>query len=151
MIKAVYLFNQQRNNFEINLENELKMLEEEIKEFYDATTTAERVDAFIDVQYVWEGTLMKLNRNMMVPTQANKDLFYNFKSIAESVLMEELGGHYNTVIKNTKQIVCNANAIKGNKLDDNGKVMKDDAYKERIDATKQIALMIEEVTKPKAY
>ena len=40
---------------------EIAMIKEEIREFYEAETLAERIDAMIDVRYVYEGTQLKYN------------------------------------------------------------------------------------------
>ena len=151
MIIAVTQFNQKRNQLSWVLDTELLMLREEIREFWDAITLAERVDAFIDTRYVWIGTKIKASYNTInLPKELHANIEMSL-TLMSDYLMEELGDKYYEIIANAEKIVCQANELKGTKLDDNGKVIKDKAYTEAIDATKRIALMIEEVTKPTSF
>ena len=151
MINDVVEFNKRRNQLKWDLDLELKMLREEIREFWEAETIAERVDAFVDTEYVWFGTKVKASYNTIA---LHKDLTKSVEdslTLMQEYLFKELNSKVWEVIENARKIVCKANALKGSKLDKDGKVLKDEAYKEAIDATKQIALMIEEVTKPRSY
>jgi len=151
MIIDVVNFNKKRNKLAWNDVLEIKMLDEEIREFWDATTVAERVDAYIDTQYVWIGTRVKASYNSVAINIDVRNTINQTLELMEDYLKEELGKHYDTVIANAKKIVCSANELKGSKLNEDGKVIKDEKYRAAIDATKSIALMIEEVTKPKSY
>ena len=142
MILEVYKFNQARNGFKLDEKLEYAMLKEEVQEFFEAKTTAERLDAYIDTLYVYEGTNLKYAANF-------KELPEWLTTIEDAigimykVLIKELGNAklYEAIIK-AKKIVCDANAIKGTKLDVNGKVAKDGF---KINPTEQIAKMLEEL------
>lgn len=151
MIIEVVEFNKKRNNLELDRTLELNMINEEIHEFWDATTVAERVDAFVDTEYVWIGTQVKYSFNGN-PVESDFTEYVNQSlDLMGSYLAEELGEKANEVIYKARKIVCDANARKGTKRNKDGKVEKGKEYSEKIDATKEIALMIEEVTKPTEY
>ncbi len=142
MLIAVTKFNRERNGLELNFNNELNMLREEIKEFWDATTVAERVDAFVDTEYVWLGTLVKCSFNTFAIPKEIKDGIEASLSLMSNYLTDELGEDCSKIINNARDIVCSANAEKGKKLDKDGKVTKE-GFKR--DATAEIAAMIKEV------
>ena len=151
MTRDVAIFNKSRNNLELNIQLELDMLKEEIQEFWDADTVAGRVDGYVDTDYVWIGTKIKYCYNVTDLPTALKSNVEMALELMSDYLKDELGEHYEEVITNARSIVCQANELKGKAKDENGKVIKDDKYREAIDATKRIALMIEEVTKPRSY
>jgi hypothetical protein len=144
-MKAVYEFNQKRNQFKLDDELEYSMIKEEIQEFYEAVTTAERIDAFCDVRYVYEGTQMKYNHNMREMDKLLSTVVDEFIAIANRILYEELGTTMPDVMERAYKIVCDANALKGIAKDGNGKVVKDEAYNEAINATEQIAGMLDAI------
>ena len=151
MIIDIAKFNITRNKLVWSMESELLMLKEEIREFWDAETTAERVDAYIDTQYVWIGTKIKASYNTMVLPDEVLTMVELSLGLMKDYLYDELGDKYHQIIASAEKIVCQANELKGKELDVNGKVIKDESYTKAIDATKRIALMIEEVTKPTNY
>ena len=151
MIRAVTEFNKKRNKLAFDPKLEAEMIGEEIKEFWDATTTAERLDALVDTEYVWIGTRIKAGYNGFFVKTDMRNWVEDSIALMHSYLSDELGEHFYICYKNAEKIVCNANAIKGSMLDENGKVMKDDEYNRKINATHQIAEMIEDVIKPKGY
>ena len=139
MYKSVMDFNSKRNGFKYDEELEVKMFTEEVREFYDATTLAERIDAIVDCYYVKTGTQMKLaynNRKLELPYVDSTGLMYN-------ILLDEVKDEQklNEIILKATDIVCKANELKGNKLV-NGKVSKDGF---NIPVTKQIEDMIKDV------
>ena len=141
MLLEVLEFNKKRNEFRYDSELEVKMFNEEVQEFFDATTTAERVDALIDAMYVKLGTMCKLSYNgldaevLPYPHKTTIDIMTN-------IVQTELGENYLRVIKEAERIVCEINATKGNRLVD-GKVAK---VSDIRDATKEIASVIEKIT-----
>ena len=141
MLLEVLEFNKKRNKFRYDSELEVKMFNEEVQEFFDATTTAERVDALIDAMYVKLGTMCKLSYNgldaevLPYPHKTTIDIMTN-------IVQTELGENYLRVIKEAERIVCEINATKGNRLVD-GKVAK---VSDIRDATKEIASVIEKIT-----
>ena len=146
MITNVYEFNKNRNGLELDLVLELNMLREEIREFWDAVTVAERLDALIDTEYTWFGTQMKASYHTESIEVIAPNIERSIKLMRE-FLKEELGGNYGKCYEEAKVIVCRANALKSYKRDENGKVIKGDIE----NATKSIALMIEAITKPTNY
>ncbi len=144
MFKEVYEFNKIRNGFEYNVELESKMLKEEITEFFEADSLAERVDAYIDTEYVYFGTEMKTIAAGV--ENGFDDLYLRAKNMMQNIIAEEVGyENLEVIITKARKIVCDANAIKGKKLVD-GKVSKENY---NIDATSQISKMIDEVLKQK--
>ncbi len=147
MYVEVMKFNKERNQLVWNMDNELKMLKEEIKEFWDAETVAQRLDALIDTEFVWIGMQMKASYNTFhIPDELVTSIRQSL-GIMGDVLAEELGKDMAMCYHNARKIVCECNAMKGKELDDDGKVIKGKIR----DATKEIALMIESVTAPKSY
>ena len=124
----VYKFNQKRNQFKLDKELEKKMLLEEIQEFYDAEDMADRVDARLDVDYVFRGTMMKCN---YAGVNVDPELFtlnQEFMTVANAVLIEEFGSNQqimNKIMGDCWKIVCECNAMKTANLDENGKVRKE--------------------------
>lgn len=165
MLLHVFEFNKKRNGFKYDGSLEILMYGEEVREFFDATNLAERFDALVDCQYVRLGTQLKMQRNGISLWPYNYDVEYTMEELIRSELKEQFVPFssfgstqcsdredlFSKLLTYSQKIVCKANQIKGSKLDENGKVLKDDAYKERINATKQIALMLEEELKPKNF
>lgn len=144
MVKDVIEFNRIRNGFQYIPELECDMFNEEVKEFFNATTLAERVDALIDTMYVKIGTMCKLAFNGLDP---DSDMPYPHKEVIDimvSCVSSELGSNYARVIKEAERIVCEINAQKVSKLDKNGKVIK---QKNLRNATDEINNMISELLK----
>ena len=141
-------FNKERNKLSLDMKLELSMLREEIKEFWDAETVAQRMDALVDTEYVWIGTQMKASYNTFhLPDELVSSMRQTL-GIMGDVLAEELGMHMAECYHLARKIVCDINAMKGTDKTEEGKVKK---HKELRDATKEIGLMIESVTKPKEY
>ena len=142
MYIEVIEFNKQRNKLELDFKNELLMLREEIREFWEAHTVAERVDALVDTEYVWIGTRAKCSYNTYsIPSDIKEGIEASIDLMTE-YLFEELGDNMLHILGRARAIVCSANAEKGQKLDENGKVTKE-GFKR--DATAEIAEMITEV------
>lgn len=157
MIKHVYDFNKMRNKFEWDAELEKEMYQEECREFFDANSMAERLDAVVDCQYVRLGTELKMAANgiKVMP-------YVNRETVMHEILMVEISKKFSTVdsysinnvscggpniyekvLKKAQKIVCEANELKGLAKSDNGKVLKDAAYEYKINATVLISVMLE--------
>ena len=152
-MKAIYDFNQIRNQFKFSEKLEIEMWEEEKREFYDATTLAERVDAYCDCRYVSIGTSMKMDANGIRVCPYNSDVY-----MLEEIIREEIdganygnnggtmtscyGGKTDVILRKAMKIVCDANALKLNQLNKDGKVEK---QADLPNATELIAKMIEKV------
>jgi len=144
-MKNVYKFNQKRNGFVLDETLEYNMLNEELDEFYAATSLAERIDAFMDVTYVYDGTIMKFNKNRLVVPEDITKVFTQFRTIAKEIIIDELGDlaqHFDKIMDKAWNIVCECNADKLSELDENGKVMKQDNLR---NATEEIAEMLEQL------
>lgn len=144
MIKECIEFNKKRNKFKYDSKLEVSMFKEEVQEFFEANTLAEKIDAYIDARYVHLGTVLKLGYNGL----NTKDLPYD-DSVIEIMLMtiqEDIPKRETLlkVISKAEQIVCDCNAMKISKLDKNGKVMK---QKDLPNATELIEVMLEEELK----
>jgi len=143
MLKKVYDFNQARNEFKFDRALEIKMFKEEVGEFFkEAKTTADRVDAYVDSEYVIQGSEMKsICHGKENP---NTELWRRAEPIMRAILVSELAPlDINVIISKARIIVCDANEIKGKKLED-GKVSKDGF---NVNPTLQIAEMIAEEKK----
>lgn len=137
MFLKVIEFNKRLNNLEYNEQLEIDMFNEEAKEFFDAETTAERVDAFIDMEYVRYGTIAKLAYNGLEDKLPYPVLPID---IAINVLKKELGENFNIVLEEAGKIVCEINETKNAGLSKNGKAKKDNIKR---NATKEIAAFLE--------
>jgi hypothetical protein len=141
MVNSVIRFNKIRNEFKLDFKLERKMYMEEVREFFDATSLAQRIDGRIDTEYVYDGCEMKCLYNDVVnPFDVQ---YHRFTRMADSIIDKELrliGLDFHLVMKEAKQIVCDANDIKGLLLTDEGKVSK---VGYTVDATKQIQDMLD--------
>jgi len=140
MLIDVIEFNRKRNGFKLDVELELSMLKEEVQEFFDATTTAERLDAYIDTEYVYNGTKMKIAYNVAPVNPDLEKWIDDSLTLMYRVLKEE--GIGDLTIANARKIVADINALKINKLDENGKVMKQE---DLPNATEEIAKLLKEI------
>ena len=146
-MKQVLEFNQVRNKFVLDEVLEEQMLVEEIREFFDANTLAERIDAMVDVDYVYDGTKMKYLYNFTKIPEAIVDIVNDFKVVATNVVLPDLvamGLDFEQVMNKAWNIVCDCNAQKISKLDENGKVVKQVGLP---NATELIAEMLEDARK----
>lgn len=122
MLKEVVEFNRLRNGFAYDANVEVKMFNEEVREFFDAETIAGRVDGLIDTMFVKLGTMSKLAYNGLDA----EELPYPHKTVIDmmtNIVQTELGQNYLRVIKEAERIVCEVNATKGTVLSE-GKVAK---------------------------
>lgn len=140
MLKEVYEFNKIRNGFAYDRDLEIEMYGEEVKEFFDSNTTAERLDALVDCSYVRMGTMCKLGYNKM--DIGNLPYYKSVESLMVSILVEEMGQElFDRAIRLAEDIVCEANATKTKKKT-KGKVSKD---KNVPNATEQIDNMLKDL------
>ena len=137
-MKNVLEFNLKRNQLKLNSSLEVNMLREEIQEFYDAETIAERIDAMVDVRYVYEGTQLKHNYHMLPMSKDITTVVGEFHRISSTIVSQELGDdaqYLDKIMTKAWDIVCEINAMKVSELDENGKVVK---QKNLPDATEHI-------------
>ena len=135
-MKNVLNFNIKRNKLALDIRPkdeegtkplEVKMLKEEIQEFYDATNLAERIDAMIDVRYVYEGTQLKYNYNFLPMDEDITKIVGQFHRLSTTLVAAELGDnsqYLDKIMDKAWDIVCDINAMKVAELDVNGKVIK---------------------------
>lgn len=138
---SVFEFNKKRNNFDLDLELEAKMLKEELKEFFDGEDLADRLDAYVDYMYVALGTGMKVCKHQAKSDKVNswlQDISANIEYLDKLVFNEGVSADN---IEKAKKIVCYCNAFKGTELDENGKVKK--VHGTIPDATELIRMMLE--------
>lgn len=149
-MKNVLKFNLRRNKLELDTKPgdqnlEVKMLKEEIQEFYDAETLAERIDAMVDVRYVYEGTQLKYNYNMMAMNEEITKIVGQFHRLSSTIVSQELGDdsqYLDKIMSAAWDIVCDVNELKVAELDADGKVIK---QHDLPNATEKIAEMLESV------
>jgi len=120
----VFKFNQRRNKFAIDATLENNMLKEEGVEFFEATTTHARLDAYIDFGYVLDGTKLKYLKHGLsfIESCPFKAWTNELMGAMSDILIEE--GVVREQVDAADAIVCAINALKGDKLDENGKVIK---------------------------
>ena len=142
-IFPLFKFNRLRNGFKLDMELEVAMVEEEIQEFFTANTLAEQIDALVDTSYVYEGTRIKALFNGFTIDEGFTKWVENSIEYMVNVLVERVGGYEQAheIHNRAYKIVCDINAMKISKLDENGKVMK---QKDLPDATNAIAHMLVE-------
>jgi len=134
-MKNVLEFNLRRNKLQLDTRPkegsndplEVAMLKEEIQEFFEATTLAERIDAMIDVRYVYVGTQIKYNYNFLPMDEDITKVVGQFHRISTTLVAHELGDdsqYLDKIMDKAWDIVCEVNAMKVAELDANGKVIK---------------------------
>jgi len=142
-MKNVLEFNLKRNALDLDAQLEYDMIEEEVQEFYNAKTLAERIDAMIDVRYVYEGTQLKYNYNMLPMDPNLTKVVGEFHRYSSTIVSQELGDdsqYLDKIMSKAWDIVCDINAMKVAELDANGKVVK---QVDLPDATEAIAKLLQ--------
>ena len=142
-MNKVLEFNKRRNQLALNPQLELDMLKEEIQEFYDAKTLAERIDAMIDVRYVYEGTQLKYNYHIIPMDETITKVVGQFHRLSTTMLAQELGDdsqYLDKIMDKAWDIVCDCNAMKVSELNEKGKVIKQDGLP---NATELIAALLD--------
>lgn len=131
-MRHVLKFNLKRNKLELDtkpgmLNLEVAMIKEEIQEFYEAKSLAERIDAMVDVRYVYEGTQLKYNYNMLAMDESITKIVGQFHRLSSTIVSQELGDdsqYLDKIMSKAWDIVCEVNEMKLTKLDVDGKVLK---------------------------
>ncbi len=140
-MREVLKFNLVRNKLNLDGELEVAMLQEEIQEFYDAIDLAERIDAMIDVRYVYEGTQLKYNYNMLPMDEELTKIVGQFHRLSTTLVAQELGDdsqYLDKIMDKAWDIVCEINALKVAELDENGKVIKQHDLPNATDAIREM-------------
>lgn len=125
-INRIVDWNRKRNNFELNSDLEIDMLREEVKEYFDAETFVDQMDAVCDVVFVAVGTVAKSAYGFHIST---KELFspidfvltdFVGRAEAEGIAPEQFMQSISVCL----DIVIDANEQKGTERDEAGKVIK---------------------------
>ena len=147
-MRRVLDFNLKRNKLELDTRPEgndtpleVGMLQEEIQEFYDAKDLAERIDAMIDVRYVYEGSQLKYNYNFLAMDENITKVVGQFHRLSTTIVAQELGDdsqYLDKIMDKAWDIVCDINALKVSELDANGKVIKQEGLPNATDAIRDL-------------
>jgi len=127
-------WNKERNELKFSMDLEGAMLQEEYKEFLDATTLVDMFDAICDFGFVLCGTYAKWmehaddSQEVMVfidkYSQHFVDMFVIFgKYVSQEYHMNAQEKLHELVLQGI-EVVVKKNFEKGNELDENGKVKK---------------------------
>ncbi len=122
-------WNMERNNLDLNSKLEIEMIMEEVKEYYEADTFIDRLDAVADIIFVAVGTYTKATKNFHLVQD-------NYLAPLEMVLTDFVGRYeveginveITAVITEVLNIVIDANERKGTNKDENGKIIKPDDF-----------------------
>ena len=147
MLKNVIKFNRIRNDFEYSSELEKNMFMEEAREFFDAETLAEQIDAVVDMDFVRMGTVIKLAYNGINQSELPYDVAP--LDIAIDVVKRELGDNFVVVMGEAERIVDEINLTKIAKLDKDGKVMKQKGLRNATEEIERFLNELLESQKPK--
>ncbi len=142
MKNEVIAFNRARNRFELDEKLERAMLMEEVQEFFGAVTLPEKLKEFVDCVYVWDGTVAKYSFNGKVVPKDMSEWMINSLNFMSNTLQELLGDDMKQAVLRAQKIVCDANALKGTDLTEQGKVAKSADFKDKVDDTKMIEKML---------
>jgi len=129
-VNRIVDWNKARNGLALNSDLEVDMLREEAKEYFDAATFVDRVDAVCDLIFVGVGTLAKTaNAYHLVA----KGLFGPIDFVitdfvgrveAEGIMLDNLV----PMLVECLDAVISANEEKGTEKDENGKIIKPDGF-----------------------
>jgi len=129
-VNRIIDWNYGRNKLELDSNLEINMLAEEAKEYFDAKTFVDRVDAVCDLIFVGVGTLAKTSNAYHLSA---KELFAPIDFIltdfvgrveAEGISSEVFMG----MLTESLDAVITANEEKGTDRDENGKVKKPEGF-----------------------
>ena len=147
-------WNKRHNGLKYDLSLEVRMLQEEAKEFFMAETLPERVQEYCDFLFVWCGTRVKYLANADPVTVVSKRSRINdFALVREWVddVLRETGGNIrlqlreyygpqaHTILKESMDAVITANEAKipGNQTED-GKTKKGPFYESPLPVIERI-------------
>ena len=145
IINQVIRWNRERNGLDFNVDTEVKMLTEEVNEFFMAETKEDRLREAADFTFVWIGTVVKCLGGRCKDWKSlmlRKDFFDGIKEWVDvetkemgEVLAED-GTHH--LWPRALEIVTKANLAKPKTKNADGKVIKGDDYIDPIEEIKQI-------------
>jgi len=122
-------WNRSRGNTTFNLDLEMNMLLEEAQEYFKANSIIDRIDAYLDFQFVAIGTKWKHGENKVI-----EDIVFDFMDNTGFMMgcdledrFEKLNfpmRHYFNFINDGLAIVLKYNNKKSSMKDKNGKIVK---------------------------
>lgn len=145
IINQIIRWNRERNGLDFNVDTEIKMLTEEVNEFFMAETKEDRLREAADFKFVWTGTLAKCLGGRCkdeLDFMSRKGFFDYIKEWADveidamTEVLEEDGTYY--LWPRVLEIVTKANLAKPKTKNVDGKVIKGDDYTDPIEEIRQI-------------
>lgn len=145
IINQIIRWNRERNGLDFNVDTEIKMLTEEVNEFFMAETKEDRLREAADFKFVWIGTLAKCLGGRCkdeLDFMSRKGFFDYIKewvdaeTEAMTEVLEEDGTYY--LLPRVLEIVTKANLAKPKTKNVDGKVIKGDDYTDPIEEIRQI-------------
>jgi len=127
--QGIIEWNKSRGNTIFDLDTEMKMLLEEAQEYFHSSTLFDRIDAYVDFQFVAIGTKWKHGENKVV-----EDIIFDFIDNTGFIIGCDLESifenlnfpmrHYFNFINDGLEIVLKYNNKKSSMKDKNGKIVK---------------------------
>lgn len=152
-------WNRERNGLAFNSDLEIKMLQEECNEFFQAETMVERLQEFSDFLFVYTGTVAKYSAVTLNNVASFQNLFQQMAeiqtwaeermSMMSRMVVKEIQFLTNheedieQILQGALDAVISANEAKGTEKDENGKVVKGPDYVSPVTA---IQTLIRDVT-----
>ena len=137
-------WNLDRNSLQFNPVLEVSMLSEEVHEFFTADSLVNRLDAYCDFLFVWEGTQAKLNSQSITTVDqllalnkawddleayAHRVMAYMFTNLTrELTLLLPTLVSAETIIMEVLNLIMEANQKKGVAKGPDGKIIKGPDY-----------------------
>ena len=145
IVNQIIRWNRERNGLAFNIDTEVKMLTEEVNEFFMAETKEDRLREAVDFEFVWIGTVAKILGGRCkneLDLMSRKSFFNDIKEWVECVnaivdgMLEDDGTTY--LRDKTLQIITKANFAKPKTKNVDGKVIKGGDYVDPIKEIKQL-------------
>ena len=145
IINQIIRWNRERNGLDFNVDTEIKMLTEEVNEFFMAETKEDRLREAADFTFVWIGTVAKCLGGRCKDWESlmlRKDFFDGIREWVDvetkemDEVLEEDGTYH--LVPRVLEIVTKANFAKPKTKNVDGKVIKGDDCIDPIEEIKQI-------------
>lgn len=147
-------WNRKRNELVFSINLEMKMLQEESREFMFADTLVDRLRELADFMFVWTGTLAKWGCYKSLTITEMEQMHNSFAELQtwaedridymEGLVMSELqslvlnDAQCYDIIKGSLRAVLEANEAKTNEKDKDGKIIKGPDYVAPVEVIQQI-------------
>ena len=145
IVNQIIRWNRERNGLAFNIDTEVKMLTEEVNEFFMAEAKEDRLREAADFKFVWIGTLAKCLGGRCkneLDFMSRKSFFDDIEEWVDDEIeamtevLEEDGTDY--LLPRALEIVTKANLAKPKTKNSDGKVIKGDDYVDPIEEIKQL-------------